>query len=683
MDNFEGLGLNPVLAQSLIKMNYTKPTPIQAQAIPVALEGRDVLGSAQTGTGKTAAFSIPLLENLLKSDRGTALVMTPTRELAKQVLEVMHQMLGPKSPIKTAFLIGGEPMQKQCMQLKKRPRLIVGTPGRINDHVERKNLYLDDTRFLVLDEMDRMLDMGFSIQIDRIVNYIPNDRQTLMFSATMPNNIMKMADKYLIEPERISVGSTFDPSKNVKQEVLRVPSDKKYSELQNALHDRNGSVIIFIKTKHGADKMAKRLNDSDFDARAIHGDLQQRKRDRVINDYRQKKFRILVATDVVARGLDIPHIEHVINYDLPQVPEDYIHRIGRTGRAGKTGNALSFLSPQDGRKWHAIEVLMDPSKKSESGPARNDNKKSRHGRGKGKSFGQDNKFGKSRRPSNRDGGGRNEDNKYGKYQGEKSNRDGDSRGEGRSNWKSRDGGDRNDSRRSEGGNRDGNRSSNWKSRDGGDRNDSRRSEGGNRDNNRSSNWKSRDGGDRNDSRRSEGGNRDNNRSSNWKSRDGGDRNDSRRSEGGNRDNNRSSNWKSRDGGDRNDSRRSEGGNRDNNRSSNWKSRDGGDRNDSRRSEGGNRDNNRSSNWKSRDGGDRNDSRRSEGGNRDNNRSSNWKSRDGGDRNDSRRSEGGNRDNNRSKGNWANKDGGKPRSNKGGNGGNKPRFSGDRKPRSAA
>ncbi len=435
MKNFDGLGLHHVLARSLTNMKYDTPTPIQAQAIPIALKGKDVLGSAQTGTGKTAAFSIPLIEQLLNSERGTALVMTPTRELGKQVMDVMHQMLGPKSKIKTAFLIGGEAMHKQCQQLRQRPRLVVGTPGRINDHLERGNLDLDHAEFLVLDEMDRMLDMGFSVQIDRIVKYMPDERQTLLFSATMPDSIIKLAHKYQNNPERVSVGSTFNPAKNIKQDIIHVGTDKKYPELINELHSRDGSVIIFVKTKRGADKMAKRLNSDDFDACAIHGDLQQRKRDRVIREYRNKQFRILVATDVVARGLDVPHIEHVINYDLPQVPEDYIHRIGRTARAGAKGSSLCMITPQDGRKWHAIEILMDPDKKpARRGPARNDNKNRGNSKyGKNKRFDSNKKFSKGKRSDSRDGEDRNEGRSFNKGKSFKRNdRDGENRSEGRS-----------------------------------------------------------------------------------------------------------------------------------------------------------------------------------------------------------------------------------------------------------
>ncbi|HRQ61271.1 MAG TPA: DEAD/DEAH box helicase, partial [Alphaproteobacteria bacterium] len=365
MKNFDGFGLSPALAQSLARMKYDTPTPIQAQAIPLALKGRDIMGSAQTGTGKTAAFAIPLVQRLLTNPNGSALVLTPTRELGKQIMDIMHQLLGPKSPIKTAFIIGGEGMGKQFDQLRARPRLIVGTPGRINDHLERKSMKLDDTDFLVLDETDRMLDMGFSVQLDRIFKYLPEQRQTLMFSATLPPNIIKLSQNYLNNPERIAVGSTITPAKNIKQDIVRVDEDQKYAELVRQLEERTGSVIIFVKTKYATERLAKRLNKEpllfeDSKADAIHGDLKQNKRERVIQSFRECKFRILVATDVVARGLDIPHIEHVINYDLPQVPEDYIHRVGRTARAGAEGSALCLLTPQDGRKWHAIQMLMNP-----------------------------------------------------------------------------------------------------------------------------------------------------------------------------------------------------------------------------------------------------------------------------------------------------------------------------------
>jgi len=358
---FQDFGLSEALNTSLRKMDYKDPTPIQQQAIPIALNGKDVLGSAQTGTGKTAAFSIPLVEKLLQShDNSCALVLTPTRELAKQVLDVIHQLLGPKSGINTAFIIGGEPYRKQFQQLERNPRIIVGTPGRINDHLDKGAIDLSTTDFLVLDETDRMLDMGFGVQLDRIVKHLPKHRQTLMFSATLPKGIVAISDKYLKNPERVSVGETNVVAVKIKQEVLRIEQPDKYQELLVQLAERTGTIIVFVKTKYNADKMAKKLKGEGHTAEGLHGDLRQHKRDKIMRQYREKQFRILVATDIAARGLDVPHIEHVINYDLPQVAEDYIHRMGRTARAGAEGSAISFVSSPEGRKWHAIEMLLDP-----------------------------------------------------------------------------------------------------------------------------------------------------------------------------------------------------------------------------------------------------------------------------------------------------------------------------------
>lgn len=368
MKNFEGFGLSQALAKSLAHMKYTAPTPIQAQAIPLALDGHDIMGTAQTGTGKTAAFAIPLIEKLLTNPSGTALVLTPTRELGKQIMDIMHQLLGPKSQIKTAFIIGGESMGKQFNQLRAKPRLIVGTPGRINDHLLRGSMTLHDTDFLVLDETDRMLDMGFTVQIEKILKHMPEKRQTLMFSATLPKNILKLSEKYMKEPKRVAVGETNVVAVKIKQDVIRIEQESKYEELMTQLYARNGSVIVFVKTKYGADKMAKNLRRDGFTSDALHGDLRQNKRDKVMQNFRDKNFRVLIATDIAARGLDVPHIEHVINYDLPQVAEDFIHRMGRTARAGAEGSAVSFVSNQDGRKWYAIEKLLNPNAANDRGP---------------------------------------------------------------------------------------------------------------------------------------------------------------------------------------------------------------------------------------------------------------------------------------------------------------------------
>jgi len=366
VNDFSGFGLPPKILQSLARMQFKTPTPVQAKAIPFALEGRDILGSAQTGTGKTGAFGIPIIAKLMEHPEAAALVLTPTRELAAQVMAALQQLI-PVPNIHTALLIGGEAMPKQFRQLHKHPRLIVGTPGRINDHLERGSVNLKNVRFLVLDETDRMLDMGFCVQIDRILSHVPSERQTMLFSATLPPSIIKLSAKYLKNPERISVGSMIAAAPKIQQELIRTQDAEKGERLFKVLCDAKGSTIIFVKTKYGTEKLAHRLSKQKFRADAIHGDLKQSRRDRVIQNFRNKNFDILVATDIAARGLDVPHIETVINYDLPQCPEDFIHRIGRTARAGAEGKAISFITPADGQKWGAIHRLMNPN---EAPPAR-------------------------------------------------------------------------------------------------------------------------------------------------------------------------------------------------------------------------------------------------------------------------------------------------------------------------
>ncbi len=360
MKDFSELDLPEALRHTLAHMEFSVPTPIQAQAIPAALEGQDILGTAQTGTGKTGAFGIPLVAKLINNSRGSALVMTPTRELAVQVLEQLKKMLGKQSSIKSALLIGGESMPNQLQQLRNRPRLLVGTPGRINDHLERGSLMLHDTNFLVLDETDRMLDMGFQVQIEKVLKFLPKQRQTLLFSATTPANIVKMSKNYLTNPLVVTVDPEKTSAPNIDHEVRHIEQDEKYANFTSELNSRTGSVIVFVKTKHGADKMALKLRKEGHSADAIHGDLRQNKRDRVIANFRKQSYRILIATDIAARGLDIPHIEHVINYDLPQCPEDFVHRIGRTARAGAAGAALSYVTKSEKLKWRAIERILDP-----------------------------------------------------------------------------------------------------------------------------------------------------------------------------------------------------------------------------------------------------------------------------------------------------------------------------------
>ncbi len=368
MENFETLGLPRVLMQALAHLKFTAPTPIQAEAIPHAMAGKDVLGSAQTGTGKTGAFGIPLIAHLLKNPEAGALVMTPTRELATQVMGLLEQLLGANSGIRTALLIGGESMPKQLRQLSARPRLIVGTPGRINDPLARRSVKFTTTDFLVLDETDRMLDMGFGVQIDKILAHMPAKRQTLLFSATLPANIVKLSGKYLTDPVRVSVGDTHLPIERIKQENIILKEDDKYGQLLVQLQQREGSIIVFVKTKYGTERMAKKLCAINHSADAIHGDLRQNQRDKAIASFRSKSTRIMIATDIAARGLDIPHIEHVINYDMPQCPEDYIHRIGRTARNGAEGQAVNLITSQDNKKWKAIQRLLNPNAKPEHIP---------------------------------------------------------------------------------------------------------------------------------------------------------------------------------------------------------------------------------------------------------------------------------------------------------------------------
>ena len=385
MKNFNELDIENKLKNSIKYSNFITPTPIQSQAIPIALEGKDVLGTAQTGTGKTLAFTIPLINKLIINKNAMALIICPTRELASQVMGTISKLTLGDIRIGNALLIGGESMQKQLRQLK-RARIIVGTPGRINDHLKRKSLNLTRVNYLVLDETDRMLDMGFTPQIEIILKFIPKEHQTLLFSATLPNNILKISEKYLRKPERISVGSVSTPIEKIKQETFQITPDKKYHELINQLVERQGSILVFVKTKHGADKIVKRLKYDAHSAEAIHGNLRQSKRDRVIRGFRSGKSRILVATDVAARGLDIPLIQHVINYDLPQVPEDYIHRVGRTGRAGKEGSALTFLTNNDRSMWREIQKLINPNFKLEESFNKKSNKKNKKYKKRGKSF---------------------------------------------------------------------------------------------------------------------------------------------------------------------------------------------------------------------------------------------------------------------------------------------------------
>jgi superfamily II DNA/RNA helicase len=367
MDNFNSLNIPNDLKDSLTRMNLTIPTPIQAQTIPLALEGKDVIGSAQTGTGKTMAFLVPVLSRILQADDEQTLILTPTRELATQIQAVVENLLLKIKTISSVLLIGGAPIFKQIHNLKKRPNIIVGTPGRVTDHLNRKSLNLKRISMLVIDESDRMLDMGFSIQLDEILKFLPAKRQTLMFSATFSPEILRLSKKYLQDPERVTVGSLNKVTPKIKQDIKHTSSATRYSDLSGELDAREGSIIVFVNTKILAESLTKKLSKDNHSVSTIHGDVMHRKRERVIKNFRAKNFRIMIATDIASRGLDISHVEHVVNYDLPMSPEDYIHRIGRTGRADSDGSALNLILPNELNKWKRIERLLDPSKGSSKG----------------------------------------------------------------------------------------------------------------------------------------------------------------------------------------------------------------------------------------------------------------------------------------------------------------------------
>ena len=359
MHSFSEYRLSDNLNKSLRDLRFNKPTEIQSKTIPLGIEGSDILASAETGSGKTASYLIPLINKISKEGKVSGLILTPTRELAQQVSEVCNSLLGYKSNINYALIVGGASMQNQLVQLKKRPKIIIGTPGRINDLLEKKSLILKYFNYFVLDEADRMLDMGFQDQVEKIIQYLPIKRQSLLFSATLPKEIIKLSSKYLKNPIRVNVKENKVIKTQIKQKVLNTKTEMKYDQLVDEISLRKGSILIFVRTKYSTEKLKKRLKKDTVKSLALHGDLRQNKRSRILKDFRDDKFRILIATDIASRGLDVPHIEHVINYDLPQVPEDFIHRIGRTARAGSVGEAVSFVTPNDKRMWKSIEKLME------------------------------------------------------------------------------------------------------------------------------------------------------------------------------------------------------------------------------------------------------------------------------------------------------------------------------------
>ena len=362
--DFYNLGIAPNILEILHRLNFKIPTPIQEKSIPLAIEGKDMIGVAQTGTGKTLAFAVPMIQAVLRGNKGSALslsnglIILPTRELALQVNEVFRK-IGSSLGVRTAVLIGGESINRQMQVLiRGNPQIIIGTPGRIIDHMEQKTVSLGAVAVLVLDEADQMLDMGFAPQLKRILQTLPRSRQTLLFSATMPQDIFNIAKTYMKLPVRIEVAPSGTPPAKITQELFFLEKQDKPRLLQKIIDEYRGSILIFARTKHGAKKITQGIRMLSHTVAEIHSNKSLNQRREALDGFRNGKYRILVATDIAARGIDVKGIELVLNYDLPQHPENYVHRIGRTGRIGGIGHAISFATPDQKSDVRGIERLI-------------------------------------------------------------------------------------------------------------------------------------------------------------------------------------------------------------------------------------------------------------------------------------------------------------------------------------
>jgi len=363
--SFDNLGLSPVIKHNLHKLGYRLPTPVQAKAIPLALEGRDIIGSAQTGTGKTAAFGLPMIERLVLRCNATPLqpwqprsiVLTPTRELALQVNESLVGF-SHKTGLRSAPIFGGVGMQPQIDALKRGVHIVVATPGRLIDHMEQRNVDLSAIEILTVDEADRMMDMGFLPSLRRILNALPKQRQTLLFSATFPDPIRALAVQFMKNPAEVQAAAPNSAAVTVTHRVHRVHQDRKRALLVHLLKQSGDQTLVFCRTKRGSDRLCRHLASSGLRAAAIHGDKSQSARTQALRDFKSGKTHVLVATDIAARGLDIQQLPVVINFDLPMVAEDYIHRIGRTGRAGAEGQAVSLVSHDEIDQLRGIQRLI-------------------------------------------------------------------------------------------------------------------------------------------------------------------------------------------------------------------------------------------------------------------------------------------------------------------------------------
>ena len=358
MDTFESFSLPKPINDAIQKMGFTTPTPIQGKSIPLVIEGKDVVSMAQTGSGKTAAYLIPTLTRLLTQVESTpvkkqVLILVPTRELATQTMETARSLTWFVPQIKSVVLIGGASMQMQMKSLKMKPRFIIATPGRLMDHFRRRTVDLKNVDTLILDEADRMFDMGFAPQVREIAKHIPVQRQTMLFSATFPKEVRELAQKILNNPVDVSVKSDIEPPK-INQKSVEVSQDAKNETTLDLINAATGSVLVFTRTKSRTDRLGRYLNEYGVKVAVIHGDRSQGQRNQAIQGFKSGQFKVLVATDIAARGIDVSSVSDVINYDLPEQFEDYIHRIGRTGRAGREGTATSLVTREDKSKWSMI-----------------------------------------------------------------------------------------------------------------------------------------------------------------------------------------------------------------------------------------------------------------------------------------------------------------------------------------
>ncbi len=353
---FDGLGIAPKILEILDNLKFAVPTPIQYQSIPTALAGKDIVGIAQTGTGKTLAFGVPMIQRLASS-KGKGLIILPTRELALQVNEALNKIGRPLN-LRTAVLIGGENIGRQIRDIRNNPHIIIATPGRLVDHMTQRTVNLNNVAILVLDEADRMLDIGFMPQIKRILQNVPQDRQTMLFSATMPPKIVALASSYMKLPVRVEIAPSGTAAANVTHEIFFVNKESKLALLESLLKEYKGSALVFSRTKYGAKRITSAVKNMGHTTAEIHSNRSLSQRTQALSGFKTGRYRVLIATDIAARGIDVVNIELVINYDLPQNPEDYVHRIGRTGRAGHFGHAISFATPNQRFDIKAIERLI-------------------------------------------------------------------------------------------------------------------------------------------------------------------------------------------------------------------------------------------------------------------------------------------------------------------------------------